>query len=132
MNPFFIVKDLIYFGYINMHLIFISNKTDRTMPKTSKIQAPAEITLDQIGGRQKLRAMTGASIIQAKENNLLIVLPRAKAVEIKYDAELDLYTAEYYQIKKDHEKKMIKSDSKLYADMLIQWFEKTTGLYLSL
>lgn len=95
----------------------------------------AEIILQQLGGSRRLTAMIGAKYFSAIKNGLSFRFSaRAKNgtnyVKIVLNSK-DLYDVEFGSIRGSSFK--VKNEfNDIYADQLIEIFEDTTGLYLSL
>jgi len=89
--------------------------------------------LNQLGGN-KFLAMTGAYNLAAGENYLIMKLRRNKAnathLKITLNS-LDLYDVEFFSMRK-FEKTVKAEFNGVYNDMLVDIFEKTTGLYTKL
>lgn len=95
----------------------------------------AKTILDQMGGLRRIQAMTGAKDFLHGTNWVSFKFPnkqRSKPnyVKITLDAS-DTYTVEFGRIV-GYDLKNTKSTSMVYADQLVELFERTTGLYLRL
>jgi len=102
----------------------------------SRTAGIAETILEQMGGINRIRAMTGASNFAAESSGVSFNFPNRKrskgnAVRIEYNAGQDLYDMTFYNVSIRGIKK-VGSFSGLYFDQLIEIFEKQTGLYLKL
>jgi hypothetical protein len=89
----------------------------------------AETILNQIGGK-KFIAMTGSKDFMNTGNGLQMKLARnnsgAGYLEIQH-TESDLYNMVFYSVR-GIELKVKKEITNVYADMLLNMFESTTGL----
>lgn len=94
----------------------------------------ANTILQQMGGANRIAAMTGAQFL-ALDNGVQF---RFKGSRIANSCRVildpsDTYTVEFHKItKRGLNCKVVKSLSGVYCDMLTEIFESTTGLYLSL
>jgi len=91
------------------------------------------VTINQMGGQGKLRAMVGAEFYTNGTQKLTIRFKGSRkynTLEITLNF-MDLYNMRFGQVGKNgfKEKKVIED---VYNDMLKPIFEQTTGLYLSL
>lgn len=99
--------------------------------------ATAQTILKQLGGANRLVAMVGArDLMHDSKGSLSFKFPnrqRSKPnyVKISLDRGSDTYTVEFGRTGKLSYKK-IKTVDGIYADQLIDLFERTTGLYLRL
>lgn len=100
-------------------------------------QEIARTILNQMGGQNKIAAMTGAGkgarMFIAIENGVQFgfgLNNSMNRVIIKLNGS-DLYDIEFWKIGKKTCKK-VKEYNDVYCDMLVDIFESTTGLYLSL
>jgi hypothetical protein len=96
----------------------------------------AHTILAQLGGVNRLKAMTGAHSFVAGERHLTFQFARnSPKNKIKYVKIIltpdDLYTVKFFQYKK-FETIEVASISGIYADMLKTTIENETGLFLSL
>lgn len=96
----------------------------------------AQTILAQLGGANRLKAMTGAHSFVAGERDLTFQFGRkSPRNQIKYVKIIltpdDLYTVKFFQYKK-LEAIEVASISGIYADMLKTTIENETGLFLSL
>lgn len=98
----------------------------------------AKTILSQLGGG-RFAAMTGAKNFSCggKENYLGMRIPRTKGekgsvnyVKIALNG-LDLYDVEYGRIH-GYKYTVVAEENNIYADMLVESFERNTGLYTSL
>lgn len=87
----------------------------------------ARTILDQIGGGNRVRIMTGAKQFDALDNGLYIKLPRKKAVKIELNGK-DLYDVSYIVVGNDYRIKSTDVETDMYADQLIESLERLTGL----
>ena len=93
----------------------------------------ASAILEQMGGMHRLHAMVGATQFVYIENGLKFRFKgsrRANGIRIKLNAN-DEYDVLIYQIRKV-DWKVVDEATGLQWDDLIPYFERVTGLYLSL
>ncbi|MDA3854893.1 MAG: hypothetical protein PF569_01445 [Candidatus Woesearchaeota archaeon] len=95
-----------------------------------------ETMVSQLGGNKAL-AMTGGRFIADTENCTLRFIfkgsRKMNRVHIKYDEALDLYNMDFLKYSPSKmTSKSVKTFEGVYCDQLIELFEETTGLYLSL
>jgi len=96
---------------------------------------PAEIILQQLGGRQFI-AMTGSKNFTHSNNGRTLTmhltpnLAKARYLQITLDEEYDSYTMTFSAVKKNELVEVAKYDG-VYCDMLQDIFTKVTGLYTS-
>jgi hypothetical protein len=109
-------------------------------------QKPADIILQQLGGRNRLRLVGAKDIYSADNGNSLVFKfmrgAKNKATYIKINLDgTDLYNVIFSKIVyKKHpefniripEQKIVSTHEAIYNDMLVELFESETGLYLSL
>ena len=93
--------------------------------------------IDQMGGGNKIIAMTGGRILTDDNNNAIHIhykmCRKSNRVIVKYDYASDLYDMEFFQYSKTkYTCKKISEYKGIYFDMLKSIFEDETGLYLSL
>lgn len=109
---------------------------------------PADITLSQLGGRNRLAAMIGAKDFHSDNDGLTLTFKfmkteRTKAtnIAITLDTDRDLYTVEFIQIKRKKDKELgimiptrvvTQTYEQVFAGDLVRLFEEETGLYLTL
>ena len=102
---------------------------------------PYEIILQQLGGINKITAMTGAKnfMYSSKDPNFIEFkfksCKKANHVKIEYDKSKDLYEMIFYKIKRVDglpTPKIVRVFNCLFASDLIYTFEQYTGLRLSL
>lgn len=93
----------------------------------------AHTILEQLGGSRFI-AMTGAKHFLGTERELQFALPRSalaldgiNVVVIRLDPS-DTYTVRFLRMGRGSRVKTIKEVSGVYADMLVNLFESTTGL----
>lgn len=95
----------------------------------------ANTILQQMGGMGRLVAMTGAHNFLALDNGVQFKFKGsrvANSCRVVLDPS-DTYTVEFHKItKRGLEVKEVKSLSGVYCDMLVELFEGTTGLYLTI
>jgi len=92
----------------------------------------AKTILKQLGGAGKLVAMTGAYNFVDTGKGLAFKIKNAKSNYIKITlTSLDLYDVEIGRIR-GTTYKVVAEAQNLYADQLVPFIEKTTGMYLSL
>jgi hypothetical protein len=92
----------------------------------------AKTILKQLGGAGKLVAMTGAYNFVDMGKGLAFKIKNAKSNYIKITlTSLDLYNVEIGRIR-GTTYKVVAEAQNLYADQLVPFIEKTTGMYLSL
>ena len=84
----------------------------------------------QLGGNNRISAMTGAKNFVAIKDGLAFKFPRGNYITIVLNGK-DLYDVTFYKLR-GSEKKLIKEYNNIYADMLKETFESQTGLYLTL
>lgn len=89
----------------------------------------AKTIADQMGGINKITAMTGAKDFVALGDGLAFKYPRGKYVKITLSN--DLYTMEFSTIR-GMTQTIKKTYKKVYAEDLKRFFEEYTGLYLKL
>jgi|GEM_PF-6814786 len=94
-------------------------------------QEIAKEILDQLGGRNKLHAMTGAYDFFAIPRGLVFKIknPKANYIKIVLNAN-DTYDIEIGRIRKGSEYKVVAQGDGYYDDMLVPFIEKSTGMYL--
>jgi hypothetical protein len=100
-------------------------------------QVIAQTILKQMGGARRIAAMTGAG----KGARRFLVIENGVQFGFGFNNQMnrvmirlngsDLYDVEFWKIGKKTCKK-VKEYKDVYCDMLIEIFESTTGLYLSL
>ena len=111
-------------------------------------ESAADIILKQLGGRNRLSAMIGARDIFSDDGGKTLVFkfPNRKKSAPNYVkitlTSMDLYDIEFGRITMEKDKdwpgiktpkyKKLKTFDDIYADQLVDIFEKTTGLYLRL
>ncbi len=97
-------------------------------------QAPADIILSQLGGTGRLSAMIGAKhFFSDDDGNTLVFKFKGSKVANYVRITLtpaDTYTVDFKKIR-GVEAKDVKVFEDVYADMLRDIFESTTGLYLT-
>ncbi len=100
-----------------------------TVPEKQRV---AYEILDQLGGYNKLRAMTGASNFASEPNSLSFRLksPKANYVKITLNS-MDTYDVEFGKMRGDSYK-VVAEEKGIYDDMLKKTVEKNTGMYLTL
>lgn len=92
----------------------------------------AKEIVKQIGGINRLVAMTGAYDFIALKNGVAFKIKNAKANYIKINlTSADLYDLEVGRMRKGTYT-VVKEEKGIYADMLKPSIEKSTGMYLSL
>jgi len=96
----------------------------------------AKTILEQMGGMNRIRAMTGAYNFLDGGDSVSFLFPnrkrsRGNSVMVTYDRGSDTYTMEFFNVSIKGAKK-VKSVSGVYADQLISIFSKQTGLDLKL
>lgn len=97
----------------------------------------ANLALAQLAGSAgRLSVMVGAKQFVKSDQDSWVQFRHMKGnginlTRIVYEKGLDLYTVEYYKIHGVNCNLVSKSEN-IYADMLREDFERTTGLYLSL
>lgn len=105
------------------------------MPELTKNQEIAGEILNQLGGRSRLVAMTGASNFLAIDNGLSFKLPKASGNPYNYVkivlTPMDEYDVTFMQIRGLEIKKQTTFEH-LQFDNLRPIIERATGLYLSL
>lgn len=84
----------------------------------------------QLGGLNKVKAMTGAKDFVALGNGLAFKYPRGKYVKIILNGK-DLYDVEFSNLR-GIKQTIKKNYNDVYAEDLKKVFEEYTGLYLSL
>lgn len=95
----------------------------------------AKTIIAQMGGMGKIKAMTGATNFVSTNKGVMFSFKGSKVAN-KVDISLtplDLYDVKFYKINmKNLEKSIIPVEEieGVYNDMLVEIFEKTTGLYL--
>ena len=101
---------------------------------------PADITLQQLGGRGRLKAMIGAKDFFSDDNGqtLMFKYPRNKAVRITLNGN-DLYDIEFLTLGRLNRKTWEMSPHKITGaffdvgvENLRETIEEFTGLYLSM
>ena len=103
---------------------------------TTVNQIPATI-LSQLGGARRLQAMVGAKHFLADGNALIFAFKgcgKANKVRIELNA-MDTYDVTFYKINMRNLEKSMKpvdETSGIYADQLVELFERFTGMYLSI
>jgi hypothetical protein len=104
----------------------------------SKNQQIAAVIIQQLGGKGRLAAMTGAKDFLAIENGLQFGVGKNAAGVNKVRIVLvtgDLYDVEFgtvRRVKGVPTYKVLDETKGAYADMLKPLFEKATGMYLTL
>ncbi len=91
----------------------------------------AKTIIQQLGGASKLKAMIGAKNFSADGNMVCFQFPRCnsfRAVRITLNA-MDTYDIQFLG---GNDFRVLKEFNGIYNDMLINIFEDTTGLRLSL
>ena len=106
------------------------NKWSTMVPMSTAQQyiATARTILDQIGGGNRVRVMTGATSFDALDNGLYIKLPRRRNVKIELNGQ-DTYDLTFTVVGNNYEIKSQTKESDIYADQLIESLERLTGLY---
>lgn len=98
-------------------------------------QQIANTILQQMGGAGRIMAMTGARQFLTSANSVQFKFKgsrKANCVRVTLDP-TDTYTVEFHKVtKRGLEVKEVKALSGVYCDMLIELFESTTGLYLTM
>lgn len=112
-----------------------TNNGNETMTTNyAPAQAPADIILSQLGGAGRLTAMIGAKHFFSDDDGRSLVFKFAGSRKANYAkitlTDDDLYTVDFKKIR-GVEAKDVESFEGVYADMLRDIFESTTGLYLS-
>jgi hypothetical protein len=95
----------------------------------------AETILQQMGGQNKIAAMTGAHSFVNRGNGVSFKFKMCRKfnyMRVVLDDALDLYTVTLSKVTKLGESKNEKVTDGVYCDMLKDIFESETGLYLSL
>lgn len=84
----------------------------------------------QLGGENRITAMTGAAVFTWSENAVCLTFLRGKirAVVVTYEKRSDLYKVEFFNKKS----KLLASEDAIFAHDLKSRIEENTGLYLSL
>ena len=97
----------------------------------------ANTILKQLGGLNRLRAMTGAKDALAIDNGVQFKIGRnaegVNTIRITLNA-MDTYDVEYGRVrnvKRVPTYKVLVSEPGIYNDMLISSFERNTGMYLT-
>jgi len=93
----------------------------------------AKTIASQLGGTRKLSVMIGAKNFGGDDASLSFHFKGSKAanmVKITLNSD-DLYKVDFYK-RWSSDVQLVKSVDNIYFDTLIETFEKTTGLYLSL
>lgn len=89
----------------------------------------ADTIAQQMGGYSRLKIMIGATNFSYDKNGTLSFKIKAskryKYLKVIYDKGRDLYDMEFYS-----NSKLLKRIEGVYADQLIEIFERTTGLSL--
>ena len=105
---------------------------------TEELQTFGKTVLQQMGGRvQSMIGVKQLSVCEDSKNNMQLIIKfkakaanKANCVKITIESN-DLYTMEFLSIRGVKiTSKGIESD--LYCDMLINTFEQSTGLYLTM
>lgn len=104
------------------------------MKTITKEQEIAEIIAIQMGGIKRLSIMTGASNFTCDEKGALSfrfkMCNKTNHIKIELNTN-DLYNITFYKIRK-YDFKVVKTINNVYCDMLVEIFERETGLYLSI
>lgn len=113
--------------------------------KRNPAESPADIIARQLGGVGRLRMFLGSKrIYSANEGKTLLFdykpqypSKQGNICEITYNRGTDLYDIAFMQIVKTRglpgfKKTVIKAFEGIYADQLMDLFERVTGLYLTL
>lgn len=94
----------------------------------------ARTILDQMGGMGRIRCMTGAKNFVDHGTGVSFQFPnklrsKPNVMKVDYDEGADLYTVTWGRVGKFQytELKVVEG---VYCDMLIEMFERETGLYL--
>jgi hypothetical protein len=94
----------------------------------------ANTILRQMGGAGRLKAMTGANSFVGTENSVSFRWPSQRpstgnAIRITLDPD-DTYTVDFLRVNKNGAESVKRLEG-IYADQLMDIFERQTGLYLT-
>jgi len=93
----------------------------------------AEIILSQLGGSGRLKAMINGRNFVAIENGIRFQFSGCKKysyIQIELNS-MDLYNISLFKAYKNEKKNLVEVKD-FYADMMKEYIERETGLYLSL
>jgi hypothetical protein len=104
---------------------------------TEQTPAPADITLTQMGGQRRLKAMIGAKDFFSDDKGQTLIFrfkccPEWNRIKITLDAD-DTYTVTFEKVGRAPSFKVTRGEpvSGLYCEDLKNYFTRITGLYLS-
>lgn len=112
----------------------IGQDFNRLAGRTRLVENVTDTIAQQMGGMPRIRAMLGAKIFELKDG-LAIAWPskqrsKGNRVEIVLNAS-DTYDVKFFNVSGAN-KKLVASYDGIYADRLVDTFEKQTGYYLRL